>query len=153
MIGNDAPTAAVYRDRRSGCRASPRSRKPPCAPFGLSGPGAICSVAVFVPSHAEDLIAMYAVFATIDLILSLATWVVIASAILSWLLAFGVINRYNPVVTMIWQVVNGLTEPMLAPIRRILPVFNGVDLSPLVLLIAIFFLRNLLQTSIAPMFL
>lgn len=96
---------------------------------------------------------MYAVFATIDLILSLATWVVIASAILSWLLAFGVINRYNPVVTMIWQVVNGLTEPMLAPIRRILPVFNGVDLSPLVLLIAIFFLRNLLQTSIAPMFL
>lgn len=96
---------------------------------------------------------MIAVFATIDLILGLFTWVIIISAILSWLLAFGVINRYNPVVDAVWRVVTGLTEPVLRPIRQILPDLGGIDISPIVVLVAIFFLRTFIATTIQPMFL
>ena len=95
---------------------------------------------------------MIALFATIDLILGLYTWVIIISAILSWLLAFGVINRHNPVVDAVWRVVTGLTEPVFRPIRQILPDLGGIDISPIVVLVAIFFLRTFIATSIQPMF-
>jgi len=95
---------------------------------------------------------MYAVFATIYLILDVLWFFVIVSAILSWLLAFGVVNRHNQVVGTIWQILNSVTEPLLRPIRSILPHINGIDLSPILLLIAIFFVRTFLQTSVQPMF-
>lgn len=95
---------------------------------------------------------MIAVFATIDLILSIMTWIIIASAIFSWLYAFNVINSNNQFISMIGNMLYQLTEPLYRPVRRILPAFNGIDLSPIVVLVAIFFLRTFLATSVAPNF-
>lgn len=85
---------------------------------------------------------MIALVQTIDLVLSLYTWVLIISAVMSWLVAFNVINPYSPAVRAIGQAVHVLTEPLLRPIRRVLPMAGGMDFSPVVLLIAIFFLRR-----------
>ncbi|MEO1066895.1 MAG: YggT family protein [Pseudomonadota bacterium] len=93
---------------------------------------------------------MIAVFATIDLILSLITWIVIISAVLSWLFAFNVINPSNQFVSTVANALYQMTEPLLRPIRRFVPPMGGMDLSPLVLLVGIFFLRTFLQTSVAP---
>jgi len=84
------------------------------------------------------------IFAIIDIILRLYTWVIIGSAILSWLVAFDVINRSNQFVYTIGNVLYRLTEPALRPIRRFMPNLGGIDLSPIVLLLLIFFLRNLI---------
>ncbi|MDD3444063.1 MAG: YggT family protein [Zavarzinia sp.] len=85
---------------------------------------------------------MIAIVQTIDLILSLYTWVLIISAIMSWLVAFNVINPYSPAVRSIGQGLYAVTEPLLRPIRRVIPSAGGMDFSPVVLLIIIFFLRR-----------
>ncbi|KQZ49324.1 hypothetical protein ASD54_15410 [Rhizobium sp. Root149] len=95
---------------------------------------------------------MLALFQTIDLALNLYTWVLILSAIFSWLFAFNVINSSNQVVNTIGTMLYNLTEPALRPIRRFMPNLGGIDISPVILLLIIFFLRSLLWTSIAPMF-
>ena len=91
---------------------------------------------------------MTAIISTIDLILGLYTYVVIASAVFSWLFAFNIVNPRNSIVSGIYEVCWKLTEPVLSKIRQILPPMGGLDLSPIVLLIGIFFLRNLLHTGI-----
>jgi YggT family protein len=96
---------------------------------------------------------MIAVFQTIDLALGIYTWIIIGSAIFSWLYAFNVINANNRFVGMIGEFLYKTTEPALRPIRRILPDLGGLDISPIVLLIAIFFVRTFIATSIAPIFL
>ena len=78
----------------------------------------------------------------IDYLLNLYTWVVIASVVFSWLIAFNVINPNNQFVRSVWQALNAVTEPLLRPIRRFLPDLGGLDLSPIVLLLGIFFLRS-----------
>lgn len=83
-------------------------------------------------------------------ILQILVFVVFVGVILSWLIAFNVVNSRNQFVAMIWRVTNGLTEPLLNPIRRILPNLGGIDLSPVVLLLAVFFLRGLIATQICP---
>jgi YggT family protein len=80
----------------------------------------------------------------VDWVIQAYIWVLIASAILSWLVAFDVINRRNPFVTKVGLFIYRLTEPLLRPIRRVLPLIAGVDLSPLVLILLLMFLRNLL---------
>lgn len=82
-------------------------------------------------------------FQLIDAILGLYQFVIIAMVIMSWLIGFNVINRHNQFVDMIWRTVNALTEPLLGPIRRTLPSMGGLDLSPLVLLFAVFFLDRM----------
>lgn len=77
-------------------------------------------------------------------ILDLYTWVIIISAILSWLVAFNVVNTSNRFVYLVGDTLYRLTEPALRPIRRYMPSLGGIDLSPLVLLLAIYFLRSLL---------
>jgi YggT family protein len=72
------------------------------------------------------------------------TWVLIVAAVLSWLLAFGIVNRHNPVVGAVGRFCYKATEPVLRPIRRFVPLIGGVDLSPLVLILLLLFLRNLL---------
>jgi YggT family protein len=74
-------------------------------------------------------------------VIHLYEYVVIANVIFSWLIAFNVVNAYNPVVRSISQAVSALTDPLLKYIRRILPSFGGLDLSPIVLLLACYFLR------------
>ena len=95
---------------------------------------------------------MIAVFSTIDMVLGLYTWIIIGSAIFSWLYAFNVINANNRFVVMIGEFLYKATEPALRPIRRIMPDLGGLDISPIILLIAIFFVRTFIMTSIAPMF-
>lgn len=80
----------------------------------------------------------------IDTVLALYGWVIIAAAVLSWLVAFNVVNTRNQFVYTIGDVLYRLTEPALRPIRRVLPNLGGIDLSPVVLLLLIFFLRSLL---------
>ncbi len=76
-------------------------------------------------------------------IIDLYFWVVIISAVLSWLIAFNVANPHNPIVARIWDVLTRLTEPALAPIRRIMPNLGGIDISPVILLLLLGFLRRL----------
>jgi len=73
----------------------------------------------------------------ISVVTSLIFWLVLAHVILSWLVAFNVINLQNQLVRSLYHGVNGLVDPMLAPIRRILPTAGGIDFSPIVLLIGV----------------
>lgn len=75
-------------------------------------------------------------------------YVVIASVILSWLMAFGVVNPYNPTVRAIWQILSALTEPLLRPIRNLLPNLGAIDISPVVLLLGCFFVQGVILGSI-----
>jgi YggT family protein len=93
---------------------------------------------------------MRAILDVVFLILNLYTWVIIASAIFSWLYAFNVVNPRNQFVSMIGQVLYNLTEPLLRPIRRVIPSMGGLDLSPIVLLLGIFLLQRLIAYYIYP---
>ena len=88
---------------------------------------------------------MQSLFLLIDTILGLHVWVLIASAILSWLVAFNVVNTRNRAVYVIGDFLYRVTEPVLAPIRRILPNLGGLDLSPIIVILIIFFIRNLMR--------
>ncbi|MBU2328579.1 MAG: YggT family protein [Alphaproteobacteria bacterium] len=94
---------------------------------------------------------MYALFQTIDLALSIFTWILIGSAIFSWLYAFNVINSSNRFVAMLGQFFHNVTEPVLRPIRRFMPDLGGIDISPIVVLLIIFFLRSFLWNSVFPL--
>ena len=86
----------------------------------------------------------------IDLILSIIQWIVIVSVVASWLVAFGVVNTRNRAVYIIVDSLNRMTEPLLRPIRRLIPAFGGLDISPLVLLLAIWFIQSLLHEYAYP---
>ncbi|MCI0466099.1 MAG: YggT family protein [Beijerinckiaceae bacterium] len=93
---------------------------------------------------------MRAILDVLLVVLNLYVYVIIAAAILSWLVAFNVVNRYNEVVRSIWNLVTALTEPLLRPIRGIVPNFGGIDISPIILLLAIFFLERVIAQYIYP---
>jgi YggT family protein len=76
---------------------------------------------------------------------------VIGSAVFSWLYAFNIVNARNPLVGSIGNFFYKATEPVLRPIRNFLPDLGGLDISPIVVLIIVYFLRTLLWTSIVPM--
>ncbi len=76
--------------------------------------------------------------------LELLTWAVFITVIASWLIAFNVINPYNPFVGQILNTLNRIIEPLCRPIRRILPDLGGIDLAPMVLVIVIIGVRNFL---------
>ncbi|MBL6946834.1 MAG: YggT family protein [Rhodospirillales bacterium] len=76
-------------------------------------------------------------------VVDLYVWVVIAGVILSWLTAFNVINTQNRIVYMIGDVVHRLTEPALRPIRKFMPNLGGIDISPVVLLLGMIFLKQI----------
>ncbi len=89
----------------------------------------------------------------IDTLLGLYIWVIIIGAILSWLVAFDVVNTRNRVVYVIGDFTYRLTEPALRPIRRVVPDLGGVDISPLLLILLLFFVRRLLAGFYASLFL
>ncbi len=91
---------------------------------------------------------MHALVVVILMALELYTWVIIGVAVLSWLLAFNVINYHNDLVRSIWNGLNALTEPVLRPIRKIIPSLGGLDVSPIILLLIIFFIRQLIQDNL-----
>ncbi len=83
-----------------------------------------------------------ALIQTADILLNVAWWIIIVQAILSWLIAFNVINTSNDVIRSIWIALDKLTEPMYRPIRKIMPDLGALDLSPMVVLIAIMILQG-----------
>ena len=87
---------------------------------------------------------LLSLFQVLDLLLRVLTWIIIIQAILSWLVAFNVINTYNDFVRSLLSALDRITEPLYRPIRRILPDFGGIDFSPLVVLLLIYVLRILL---------
>ncbi len=93
---------------------------------------------------------MRAILDVVLLILNLYTWVIIASAVLSWLLAFNVVNYSNSVVRSIWTTIQAVTEPLLQPIRNRLPRMGAIDLAPIILLIGIFFLERVIIYYVYP---
>jgi YggT family protein len=95
-------------------------------------------------------VTMKSVILVIDLILNLVVWVLIIQAVMSWLLAFNVINRRNQFVWQIWNFLTAVTEPLLKPIRSVIRPFNGIDLSGLVLIILIFLIRDMMWRYIYP---
>ena len=92
---------------------------------------------------------MVAIFWLLNAILDLYWWIVIASVVLSWLYAFNVVNPGNQFVAMIGRFVHDVTEPALSRIRRFMPNLGAVDISPIVLLLAITFVQILLNTTVA----
>ena len=95
---------------------------------------------------------MLALIKTIDLALYLYWWIIILSAIFSWLYAFNVVNPRNQFVGSVGNMLFRLTEPALRPIRRYMPDLGGIDISPIILLLIIYFIRELLWSTIAPLF-
>ena len=93
---------------------------------------------------------MRALLDVLMLALQLYVWVLIASAVMSWLVAFGVVNMRNDAVRAIWNFLYQITEPALRPIRRILPNLGGIDISPIILLLLIFFLQRLIELYLYP---
>lgn len=93
---------------------------------------------------------MQAILDVVLIALDLYVWVVIASAVLSWLVAFNVVNSRNQVVATVGQTLYNLTEPALRPIRRFMPQFGGLDIAPVVLLLLIFLSQSVIVRYIRP---
>ena len=86
---------------------------------------------------------LLAIFQIIDMILQLAVWVIIVQVILSWLIAFNVINMQSNFVRTVATAIDRITAPLYRPVRRLMPDFGGIDFSPLVVLLALQVLRKL----------
>ncbi|MFQ5617518.1 MAG: YggT family protein [Rhodospirillales bacterium] len=84
-----------------------------------------------------------------DTVISLYIWVVVIGVVLSWLVHFGVVNTSNPFVYRVGEFVYRITEPALRPIRNVLPNMGGIDISPIVLILALVFIRNLVFEYLA----
>lgn len=78
-------------------------------------------------------------------VITIYFWIILAMVIMSWLIAFGIVNRSNPYVRQIGSALERLTEPLLRPIRRFLPDLGGIDISPIILLIGLQFLGILVD--------
>jgi YggT family protein len=90
---------------------------------------------------------MTSIFQILMLILNIAQWIIIVHIIMSWLINFQVLNLRQPVVASIWQGLNGILEPVYARVRSFLPNIGGLDLAPLLVLIAIYALQIILTNN------
>ena len=89
---------------------------------------------------------MFPVFQILFILLNIVWWIIVIQAILSWLIAFNVINTHNDFVRSIWQALDKMTRPLYAPIRKVMPDFGALDLSPMVVLLLLY----ILQTVVLP---
>lgn len=85
---------------------------------------------------------MIAVIQLLGSVIGILKFILIASAILSWLMAFGIINMNNQFVATVYSTLQKLTEPLLRPIRRFVPPLGGLDISFIILILALYFLDN-----------
>lgn len=88
---------------------------------------------------------LLSLFGVINLLLSVLTWIIIGQAILSWLVAFNVINTQSDFVRSLLYALDRITEPLYRPIRKVMPDFGGIDFTPLVVLLLIYVVRILLS--------
>jgi YggT family protein len=93
---------------------------------------------------------MRALLDVVLLVLQIYVWILIFAAILSWLIAFGVVNTRNQAVAMIGEFLFRITEPALRPIRNILPSLGGIDISPVILILIIYFIQEVIVRYIYP---
>jgi YggT family protein len=93
---------------------------------------------------------MRALLDIILIILDLYVWLLIAAAILSWLIAFNVVNTRNQFVAAVAEFLYRITEPLLAPIRSFLPNLGGLDISPIILILIIMFIQRVINYSVYP---
>ena len=93
---------------------------------------------------------MRAILDVILILLHIYTYIIIATAIISWLLAFDVINFRNELVRSVWNFLNAVTEPVLRPIRGLLPNLGGIDVSPIILLLLLFLIEDVIQRYVYP---
>jgi YggT family protein len=93
---------------------------------------------------------MRAILDVILVVLHIYIWLLIAAAVLSWLIAFNVVNTRNQVVAMVGDFLYRITEPVLAPIRRMMPNLGGIDISPVILILIIFLIENIIVRYIYP---
>ena len=84
----------------------------------------------------------------VQVLLNVVWWIIVVQAILSWLIAFNVINTTNELVRNIWNALGQMTEPLYRPIRRIMPDFGALDLSPMVVLLILYILMNIVIPSL-----
>jgi YggT family protein len=88
---------------------------------------------------------MYALLFLLSSIVDVLWWFIIISVVMSWLVAFNVVNLHNQFVYSIYTSINGIVEPMLRPIRRLLPDMGGIDISPIFLLILLSFISYFIR--------
>jgi YggT family protein len=93
---------------------------------------------------------MRALLDVIMIVLDLYIWLLIAAAVLSWLIAFNVVNVRNQFVGMIADFLYRITEPVLKPIRGMMPNLGGLDISPVILILLIYFIQNVIRYYIYP---
>ena len=87
---------------------------------------------------------MCSLFQILSMVVNVAWWIILIQVILSWLINFQVLNLHQPLVAQIWSGLNRLLEPVYGPIRRVLPQMGGLDLAPLVAILALFAIRIVL---------
>ena len=91
----------------------------------------------------------FAFIQIIAILLNVAMTIIIVQAIMSWLLAFNVINLQNNIVNAIWTALDGLTAPIYNPIRKIMPDFGAIDLTPMVAIIGIWIMQDAILPPLA----
>ena len=93
---------------------------------------------------------MKSIFILLGSVITIYLWIIIINAILSWLVAFNILNTQNRFVFSILDTTYKLTDPILNKIRRFIPVFGSIDISPIILILGLMFLRNLVFEIFAP---
>ena len=91
---------------------------------------------------------MIALLQTLSMILTLVWWIFLIMIIMSWLISFNIINTRNQFVATVWRIINQITEPILRPIRRVLPAMGGLDLSPIIVFVILFFLQSFIANDL-----
>jgi YggT family protein len=97
------------------------------------------------PAEAKD---MRELFSFISYLLTLYVYILIAAAVMSWLIAFNIVNPHNQVVRMIGEFLYRITEPVLRPIRNLLPNLGGIDISPVIVILIIIFVQNVILPNL-----
>ena len=93
---------------------------------------------------------MKSIFILLDSMITIYLWIIIINAILSWLVAFNVLNTQNRFVFSVLDATYKLTDPALSKIRRFIPMFGSIDISPVILILILMFLRNIIFEILAP---
>ena len=93
---------------------------------------------------------MKSIFILLDSVITIYLWIIIINAILSWLVAFNILNTQNRFVFSVLDATYKLTDPLLNKIRRFIPTFGSIDISPVILILLLIFLRNIIFEIFAP---
>ena len=93
---------------------------------------------------------MKSIFILLDSIITIYLWIIIINAVLSWLVAFNILNTQNRFVFSVLDATYKMTDPALNRIRRFIPTFGSVDISPVILILFLMFLRNIIFEIFAP---